>query len=134
MCCTRRRIGSSTDDEINEINERGMNISRAFSCERKENIGREDMVLGVVSEFGVVCNLSSMRVSSVIASTGRSEDKVAKHWAMGFIKESNKHIWAFARGNPWVGAGATMAFDNGWSSVVAWVPRVNVRGGFRNGI
>jgi hypothetical protein len=134
VCRTGRRISGSANDEINEINEIRMNISRAFSCEWKEYIGREDMVLGIISELDVVCNLSSMRVLSVIASAGRSENEVAKHRAMRVIKESNKHIWALARGNPWVGARATLAFDNGWSSVSAWVPRMNVRGRFRNGI
>ena len=134
MCRTGRRISGSANDEFNEISEIRMNISRALSCEWKEYIGREDMVLGIISELDVVCNLSSMRVLSVIASTGRSENEVAKHRAMRLIKESNKHIWALARGDPWVGAGATMSFDNGWSSVFAWVPRMNVRGRFGNGV
>ena len=83
--CAGRCIGSPANDEINEISKSWMNISRAFSRKRKENIGREFVVFRIIHKLGVVSNLSGMRVSSLIAGAGRGENKVTKHWAMGFM-------------------------------------------------
>ena len=53
-------IGNPGDEELNEVSEGGMKVSRTFHSKWEENIGGKVMMFGVVGEFGVVCDLGSM--------------------------------------------------------------------------
>jgi hypothetical protein len=64
-----------------------MQITRALGCQGKENIGRIVMVLGVVSEFGIVGALSCFGVPRIITRAWGRENKVAKDRTVGLIKE-----------------------------------------------
>ena len=78
-----------------------MNVSRAFSGEREEDISRVFMLFRIVGELGVVGNLSSLRVARLVTGTGGGEDEVTKHRAVWFVEKSNQYIRAFAGSNFW---------------------------------
>jgi len=132
--CKGGGIGDSLNNEIDEINERWVEISGAFSGEREKHIRREDVMLVIVDQLGFVCKLSGLRVLSLIARIGGCKDEVSKHWVMGVIKESNEHIGALARGSSWVRTRLALAFKNRHGGISARVPGMNVGGGFGYGV
>ena len=87
------------NNEIDKINKRWVEISRALSSEREKYTGGEDVVIVVIEQLGSVCNLSGLRVLSFFARIGGCKDEVSKHWVMGVIKEGNEHIGALAGQN-----------------------------------
>ena len=89
------------NNEIDKINKRWVEISRALSGEREKHSGGEDVMIVVVEQLGFVCDMSGLRVLSLFARIGGCKDEVSKHWVMGVIKESNEHIRALARGDSW---------------------------------
>ena len=68
--CAGGCIGNPGDEELNEVSEGGMKVSRTFHSKWEENIGGKVMMFGVVGQFGVVCDLGSMRVTSFVAYAG----------------------------------------------------------------
>ena len=134
MGCKGRRLGGSLNNEIDKINKRWVEISRALSGERKKYTGGEDVMIVVIEQLGSVCNLSGLRVLSFFARIGGCKDEVSKHWVMGIIKESNEHIGALARGNSWVRTRLALTFKNRHVGISARVPGMNVGGGFGYGV
>ena len=53
---------------------------------------------------------------------------------MWFIEEGDQYVWAFAESNSWARAGLTLTLKDGWGRVFAFVPRMNVCGGFGNSV
>ena len=101
MSCAGGCIGRSADDQIDEVAKRWVNVSRAFSGEREEDISRVFMLFRVVCELGVVGNLSSLRMARLVTGTGGGEDEVTKHRAVWFVEKSNQYIRAFAGSDFW---------------------------------
>ena len=55
-----RRVGDSRNDEVNEVNKRGMNVSGALCSKWEEYIDGINMILGVIGKLGRVCNLGGV--------------------------------------------------------------------------
>ena len=111
-----------------------MKVSRSLCGKWEKYIGRVNMMLEVISKLGIVCNLGGVRMSSSIASAGRSKNEVSEHWSMRVIEESNEHVGAFAGGNSWAGTRLALAFENRQGRVLAGVPSMNVSGRFGDSI
>ena len=92
------------------------------------------MLFGVVSNFDVVCNLSSLRMTSVITSTGRGEDEIAKDRTMRFIQKCDEDIGAFARGNFGALFGLARALNDRRSSTSPWIPGMYVGSRLGDGV
>ena len=105
-----------------------MEVSRSFCGKWEKYIGRVNMMLEVISKFGIVCDLGGVRMSSLVASAGRGKNEVSEHWSMRVVEESNEHVGAFAGGNRWAGTRLALAFENRQGSVLAGVPGMNVSG------
>ena len=101
MSCAGGCIGRSADDQIDEVVKRWVNVSRAFSGEREEDISRVFMLFRIVGELGVVGNLSSLRVARLVTGTGGGEDEVTKHRAVWFVEKGNQYIRALAGSDFW---------------------------------
>ena len=78
-----------------------MKIPRALRSQRKENIIRVVVVLGIVSVLEIAGNLSSLRVHGLVRQTRRREHKVTKDRTLRSSIEGNQNIRAFAWGRKW---------------------------------
>ena len=58
------------DDDIDEIVEDGVEVSRAFGCEWEKYIGWIFMLFGVVGNLGIVRNVGSLGVLCLFTCTG----------------------------------------------------------------
>ena len=104
-----------------------MEIARALSSQRKENIIRVSMMLRIVSMFRVAGNLGSLRMSGLVRCTRRRKDKIAKERFVRSIEEGHENVRAFAGGNEqWADAIWCLAFVNHRRIVSEWVPMVDV--------
>ncbi len=107
-----------------------MQIARAFSSKRKENVARIVVMLGVVRVLGVAGHLSSLRMASLVRRPGRRENKVAKDRPVRGREKGNKDIGAFAWGNKGgalaIGGLPLMYYG---CSLFEWVPVMNISGG-----
>ena len=101
MCCAGGCVGSSGNEEFNEIDKGWVKVSGALSSEWEENIGRKIMMFRIIRELGVVSNLGSLRVASFVARAGRGEDEITEDRAMGLIEKGDQNIWTFAEGCFW---------------------------------
>jgi hypothetical protein len=106
-----------------------VNIARAFSSKRKEDIIWIGVMLRVVSVLSVASYLSSLRVSSLVGSTGRCKYKVTKEGSVRSVKERNENIRAFAGGSKQrAGAIGRLTFMNDGCIFLERIPMMNVRG------
>ena len=80
--------------------------------------------------FGVAGNLSSLRMASFVRRSGGSKHKIAEDGPVRSREEGDKDIRAFAGGDKSrAQAIGDLPFAYHRSSVLEWVPMMNVGGG-----
>lgn len=127
----RHAIGRRTSKEnINKINESWMKVARALSSQRKENIVRIQMVLGVVRMLDIASHLGSLRVSCLVRQARRRKDEVSKQGALGGRIKRDQNVRALARGRKcWASVIWSLMFKNRGSRVFQRIPMMNVSRG-----
>ena len=73
-------------------------------------------------------------MTSVITSTRRREDKIAKDRSMRFIQKCDEDIGAFAGSNFGALCGLARALNDRRSSASPWIPGMYVGGRLGNGV
>ncbi len=108
--------------KVNKIIKCGVQIAGAFKCKRVTNTAGEIMMFGVMSEFVIELELSSLAVSQAVGCAGRGCDKITKVRVEGVIGEGDKNVWAEARS----GAAMRVVFKQNCGSIrPEWVEMVH---------
>jgi hypothetical protein len=115
---------------VNKADKRGVNVTGALSSQREKDSIRVCVMLGIIRVFCIACNLSSLRMSSLVRGTGGSKYKVTKEGLERRVKESDEDVRAFAgcnEGRP--DAVGQLAFMDNWSCGLERIPMMDVGGG-----